>query len=101
IGGQWCVEGVCIGASAGVYADVNLVKASAPSSIKGWISLSQLGAVNASWNLKSDLNLSSLDGELGVFAKGCIIDCKEESAKLLDWAGFSLTYNIANFGGTY
>lgn len=103
IGGQYCVDYVgCVGASAGVYSDVKLVEAAAP--VKGalWWSLAP-GATGVRINFLGQANatISSLDGELGVFAKACLGACIEESAKLVDWDGVTATFPIANVSGYY
>lgn len=101
IGGKWCpVDDVCVGASAGVYTDVRLVELSAPASLAVWWELARPAGVRLAYSAKADLKLSSLDGELGVFAEACyVVDCKRESWKLIDWKGFSATYPLINETG--
>ncbi len=103
IGGQYCVDYVgCIGASAGVYSDVTLVQLSAPANVAIWWSLAPLATgVNLNYVAKASATLSSLDGELGVFADACLIGCIHESAKLIEWTGFTSTFSIANYSGSY
>lgn len=103
IGGQYCVDYVgCVGASAGVYSDVRLLEASAPINAAVWWSLAP-GATGVRLNFlgKANATISSMSGELGVFAKACLVGCIDESVKLIEWAGFTATFAIANFSGYY
>lgn len=101
IGGEYCVDGLgCVGASAGVYSDVKLVTASAPvSGSVGW-SLSPYGGAQVNYDIGANLDLHSLDGELGVFAEACLGGCVNESATLISWTGFHATYPLASWSGS-
>jgi len=101
VGGQYCLGGLCVGASAGVYSDVKLIEAAAPARAELWWSLSKYGGVLLNYAARADLTLSSLDGELGLFAEACLGGCISDSVKLIDWNGFSATYNIFNQSGSY
>ena len=103
IGGQYCVDYVgCVGASAGVYSDVKLLEASAPANVSIWWSLAPLSAgVLLNWVANASVTLSSLDGEAGVYAEACLVACIHESAKLIEWSGFTATFPIVNQSGNY
>ena len=101
VGGQYCVGPACVGATAGVYSDVTLVKASAPANVALWWSLSRYGGVLLNYVAQASVTVSSLDGELGLFAEACLGGCISDSVKLIDWNGFTATYNIANMSGSY
>jgi hypothetical protein len=102
IGGQYCLGPVCVGATAGVYADVNLLEASAPANAALWWSLAPITAgVLLNYSAKADATIKSLDGELGLFAEGCIGGCIYESVELIDWDGFAAAFNIANYSGSH
>ncbi len=101
VGGQYCIGPACVGATAGVYSDVTLVQAGAPANVAVWWSLSKFGGVIINYVAKADLTLSSLSGELGLFAEACLGGCISDSVKLIDWTGFTATYNLANMSGTY
>ena len=103
VGGQYCVEYIgCVGASAGVYSDVKLLEASAPVHAALWWSLAPLATgVKINFAGKASATISSMSGELGVFAEACLVGCIEESVKLIEWAGFVMTYTIANVSGYY
>lgn len=101
VGGQYCVGPACVGASAGVYSDVTLVQASAPANVAVWWSLTQYGGVLLNYVAKANLNLTSMSGELGLFAEACLGGCISDSVKLIDWDGWSASYSIANMSGQY
>jgi hypothetical protein len=101
VGGQYCVGPACVGATAGVYSDVTLVQASAPANVALWWSLSKYGGVLLNYVAQASLSLSSLDGELGLFAEACLGGCVSDSVKLINWDGFTASYTIANMSGNY
>lgn len=101
VGGTACVAGACVGIEAGVYSDVTLLGVSVPASASTWWALSPTGGVSVNYQAKADLMVSSLNGEAGVFGKACFIDCISKEIKLVDWDGWSKTYPIANFSGSY
>ena len=101
VGGQYCIGPACVGASAGVYSDVTLIQASAPASAKLTWSLSKFGGVLLNYSARADLTLSTLSGELGLFAEACLGGCISDSVKLIDWDGWTASYNIANISGSY
>ncbi len=92
---------MCVGASAGVYTDITLVKASAPAKVAAWWQLARPAGAFINYLAKADLTMSSLDGELGVRAEACLGGCISDSVKLIDWTGFSATYPVANWSGSY
>lgn len=100
VGHNYCAAGVCVGAEAGVYSDVDLVKVSVPAKAATWWSLAPAG-VQINYLAKADATISSLAGELGVWAKACIIGCIGGTEELISWDGFTATYPIANFSGSY
>jgi hypothetical protein len=102
VGGTYCFSpGLCVGASAGVYSDVKLLSLQAPAKAETWWALSPAVGVSVSYQAKADLTVSTLDGEAGVFADACLVGCVHKSLKLIDWNGFSKTYPIANFSGSW
>lgn len=101
VGGEYCGFGACVGVEAGVYSDVTLLAISAPANASTWWALSPTGGVSVNYQAKADLMLSSLDGEAGVFGEACFISCIHKELKLVNWDGFSKTYPIANYSGSY
>ncbi len=99
IGGEYCADGLCVGASAGVYSDVKLITASAPASGSVWWSLSRYGGALVNYDVAASLGLHSLDGELGAFAEACLGGCIHESVKLISWTGFAANYPLADWSG--
>lgn len=102
IGGQYCYQGVCVGASAGLYVDVTLVEVAAPALAKIWWALAQ-GSVGVlvSYDLDADLTLKTLDGELGVFAEACLGGCYRWDEELIDWDGFVANLSLFDQHGSY
>jgi hypothetical protein len=104
IGGEYCL-GLCIGATAGVYVDVTLLAAAAPANVAATLQFtgksSSVGGVQLNYLANANLTISSLDGELGVFAEACLGGCIGDSATLIDWDGFTWTYNLINIAGSY
>lgn len=100
IGGEYCIDGECIGASAGVSADVTLVKASAPASGSVTWGLSRYGGAFVNYAANASLDLQTLDGELDVFAEACVLHCWSDSAKLISWVGYHATYALAAWSGS-
>ncbi len=101
VGGDYCVAGVCVGATAGVYSDVKLLSLKAPATASTWWSLAPLGGVKVNYQAKADLTISSLDGSAGVFAEACLGGCVDKKVELIDWAGFTKTISIANYSGSF
>lgn len=101
VGAKYCVGPACVGVSAGVYSDVKLVEAAAPARAEIWWSLSKYGGVLLNYLAKADLTLSSLDGELGLFAEACLGGCISDSVKLIEWDGLSTSYSVFNQSGSY
>jgi hypothetical protein len=102
IGGDWCLWGACIGATAGVYSDVTLVQASVPAQAALWWSISpELGGVSLNYLTKADLTVSALDGELGVYASACLGWCTSDSATLIDWTGYTASYRLIKQSGSH
>ena len=100
VGGEYCGFGECIGASAGVSADVKLVTASAPASGSVTWSLSPFGGAQVNYDVGASLDLHSLDGELDVFAEACLGACISGSKTLISWTGFHATYPLASWSGS-
>ena len=100
VGGKYCVSELCVGASAGVYTDVTLVKASAPAKVAAWWQLARPSGVFINYTAKADMTMTSLDGELGIYAEACLGGCVSDSTKLIDWPGLTATYSIANMNGS-
>ena len=100
VGHNYCAWGACVGAEAGVYSDVDLVKASVPAQAAAWWSLAPSG-VKINYLAKATATITALAGELGVWAKACLGACVGGDKVLISWDGFTATYPIANFSGTY
>lgn len=101
VGGEYCVSGVCVGVEAGVYSDVTLLAIMAPASASTWWALSPAGGVSVNYQAKADLSISSLNGEAGVYGEACLGACIHKELKLVDWDGWTKTYSIANYSGSY
>lgn len=74
-----------LSAEAGVYGDMTVVDARLP------ISLSlTVGAAGISLSESAKLTMKGLDGEVGVFAEGCLLgSCEEAQRTLFDWTGMT------------
>ena len=102
IGGQYCYQSLCVGASAGLYVDVTLVEIAAPAFAKIWWSLAQSSVgVLINFDLDADLNLKTLDGELGLFAEACLGGCHRWDVSLIDWDGFTASLSLFDQYGYY
>jgi hypothetical protein len=101
VGGDYCVAGICVGATAGVYSDLKLLSLKAPAKASTWWSLAPLGGVNVFYQATSDLSISSLDGVEGVTASACLGGCIDKKLELFDWTGFTKTISIANYSGSF
>jgi hypothetical protein len=74
------------GGSAGVYGNITLIDASLPLTISAAIGP---GSLTVSESAK--LTMTGLDGELGLYAEGCLFGaCVEATLEVFDWTG--LTY---------
>lgn len=70
VGGEYCFVIGCIGASAGVSATLNLFTVSVPTRLEVAASpVNNAGGLQISERLKSDIDITSLDGHLDVFAE--------------------------------
>jgi hypothetical protein len=102
VGGEYCLWGACVGASAGVYASVTLVEASAKPNLAIWWSLTApYGGIQLNYLANAGLTLKTLDGELGVFASACLGGCLDWSSTLIDWPGITSTWYLINATGKY
>lgn len=100
-GGEYCVLGVCVGASAGVYGKLTLLQASLPmTSNVGW-SLAPTGGVRVGYKLKGDLSLSSLAGVFGVYAEATLGSSYRWEYPIFSWDGFTTIYPLLDLAGTY
>jgi hypothetical protein len=102
VGGEYCLLGMCAGASAGLYTDLNLFDLSVPSSFEVGLTPVNNGAgLKVNYNLRSDVTFSSLDGELGAFAEAHLGDLSYEwSTVLLSWTGISMSAPLVAQSGT-
>jgi hypothetical protein len=103
VGFKYCELGVCVGATGGVYADLTLLTVTAPIKARlGWSLARLFGGVQIGYELKGDLSLRSLDGELGLFAEvdAIVYDHRWEH-ELIEWNGFSASYSLFNAHGTH
>ncbi|HEY5943857.1 MAG TPA: hypothetical protein VIV40_00120 [Kofleriaceae bacterium] len=101
VGHTVCMGSACVGAEAGVYTDVDLVKVSVPARVAAWWSFAPTAGVQINYVAKADATITSLSGELGVWANACIIGCIGGTKELISWAGATATFVIANHSGTY
>lgn len=103
IGGQYCIDYLgCVGASAGVSANVTLVEAAAPITAALWWSLVNRGwGAQLNYTLAASLTLKSLDGWLKVFASACLGGCLDWDRTLISWPGATATYTLMNATGKF
>jgi hypothetical protein len=103
VGAQYCVDYLgCVGASAGVYADVTLVEIGAPATVAVWWSLAgSYGGVLLNFLASANINIQALKGDLGVFAEACLGGCLDWSRSLIDWDGLYSSYPLHHAQGKY
>lgn len=86
-------------ASAGVYGELRLLSARMP--VDGSVALDRTSAAcggpGVNWGLDVDLDIHSLDGEIGVFAELLGVEYRHE---LFSWPGFETTYHLYDGSGT-
>jgi len=105
VGAEYCVDYLgCVGASAGVYASLKLFEVKTPATLAVWWSLagSSLGTgVKLNYLANAGLQVSSLDGELGLTASACLGGCLDWSTTLIDWDGWVASSTLYNVAGSY
>lgn len=84
-------------ASAGVYGSLNLLDAKLPTTGKLLLNTAAGQCAGVHWDLDTDLNVYSLDGEFGVKAS---LFGETWKAKVFGWDGFSTTYALYDQAGT-
>jgi hypothetical protein len=78
------------GASAGVESSLTLARLSAPFALS-------IGLSNGAWTSRGDLELSTLSGEVGLYAKAWLFSAKK---KLVSWDGYSTSAKLFETSGT-
>lgn len=102
VGGEYCVWGACVGASAGLAVNVTLVEASAPVTANlTWSLVNNGWGAQLNYNLTSTLNLRTLDGYLKVFASACLGGCLDWDRKLIEFSGWTWQATLFNAQGKY
>lgn len=82
-------DGGFASASAGVYGNIVVVDASLPLTISATVGTSGITVTES-----AKLTMTGLDGEVGLYAEGCLFGiCEEASKKIFDWTG--MTYASA------
>ncbi len=101
IGGEACLLGACVGASAGIYGEATLFSVSIPSRIE--IALTPLSTgLRATGTLRSDATVSTLDGELGLIAEAHAGPFDDEwRLPLIEWGGVTSTTPLVNVSPSY
>jgi hypothetical protein len=82
-------DGGFASASAGVYGNIVVVDASLPLTISAAVGTSGITVTES-----AKLTMTGLDGEVGLYAEGCLFGiCEEASKMIFDWTG--MTYASA------
>jgi hypothetical protein len=72
-------------ASAGVYGNITVVDASLPLSLAAAV-----GPTGITVTESAKLTMTGLDGEVGLYAEGCLFGiCEEATKTLFDWTGMT------------
>lgn len=70
---------------AGVYGNITVVDASLPLTISAAVGTSSLKVTES-----AKLTMTGLDGEVGLYAEGCLLGiCEDASKTLFDWTGMT------------
>jgi hypothetical protein len=101
IGGEVCIGPFCAGASAGVYTDLTLFSVRLPMRAEVGLTPLASGGIQTNMTLRGDVSISTLDGEIGVFAEAYVGDLDYRwDAPLGTWNGTSSSAPLFSYAGS-
>jgi len=98
VGGEYCFVIGCVGASAGVSATLNLFTVSVPTRLEvAATPVNNAAGIQISERLRSDIDITSLDGHLDVFAEAHLGGLSADwHDTLVSWAGARAVFNLVD-----
>lgn len=96
VGGEYCFVIGCVGASAGVSATLNLFTVSVPTRLEvAATPVNNAAGLQIAERLRSDIDITSLDGHLDVFAEAHLGGLSADwHDTLVTWTGARAIFNL-------